>query len=132
MRFDETYSGNVFIKSHQNYEEAKAVLYGMPMDWTVSFRPGSRFGPARIREVSVGLEEYSPYLDRELDEVKFFDAGDIPLPFGNAQKALDEIEKLRKKTVALCLKTSILFLYEIFCFSRQPCTSDEIVICLNL
>ena len=36
------------------------------MDWTVSFRPGSRFGPARIREVSVGLEEYSPYLDREL------------------------------------------------------------------
>ncbi|MED3661336.1 agmatinase [Ureibacillus sp. FSL K6-8385] len=100
MRFDETYSGNVFIKSHQNYEEAKAVLYGMPMDWTVSFRPGSRFGPARIREVSVGLEEYSPYLDRELDEVKFFDAGDIPLPFGNAQKALDEIEKFVKKVLA--------------------------------
>lgn len=100
MRFDETYSGNVFIKSHPNYEESKAVLYGMPMDWTVSFRPGSRFGPARIREVSVGLEEYSPYLDRELDEVKFFDAGDIPLPFGNAQKSLDEIEKFVKKVLA--------------------------------
>lgn len=100
MRFDETYSGNVFIKSHPNYEESKAVLYGMPMDWTVSFRPGSRFGPARIREVSVGLEEYSPYLDRELDEVKFFDAGDIPLPFGNAPKSLDEIEKFVKKVLA--------------------------------
>jgi agmatinase len=100
MRFDETYSGNVFIKSHPNYEESKAVLYGMPMDWTVSFRPGSRFGPARIREVSVGLEEYSPYLDRELEEVKFFDAGDIPLPFGNAQKSLDEIEKFVKKVLA--------------------------------
>lgn len=93
MRFDEAYSGNVFIKSHQNYDEAEAVIYGMPMDWTVSFRPGSRFGPARIREVSVGLEEYSPYLDRELEEVKFFDAGDIPLPFGNPQKSLDLIEK---------------------------------------
>lgn len=100
LRFDETYSGNIFIKSHQIYEEAKAVLYGMPMDWTVSFRPGSRFGPARIREASVGLEEYSPYLDRELDEVKFFDAGDIPLPFGNAQKSLDEIEKFIKKLLA--------------------------------
>lgn len=100
MRFDETYSGNVFIKSHPNYEESKAVLYGMPMDWTVSFRPGSRFGPARIREVSVGLEEYSPYLDRELEDVKFFDAGDIPLPFGNAQKSLEEIEKYVRKVLA--------------------------------
>ena len=54
MRFDETYAGNVFIKSYPNYEESKAVLYGMPMDWTVSYRPGSRFGPARIREVSIG------------------------------------------------------------------------------
>jgi agmatinase len=91
MRFDEAYSGNVFIKSKQNYEEAQAVIYGMPMDWTVSYRPGSRFGPQRIREVSIGLEEYSPYLDRELDDVNYFDAGDIPLPFGNASKSLDLI-----------------------------------------
>jgi agmatinase len=93
MRFDESYSGNVFIKSYPNFEESQVVLYGMPMDWTVSFRPGSRFGPARIREVSVGLEEYSFYLDRELEEVKYFDAGDIPLPFGNAQRSLDMIEE---------------------------------------
>jgi agmatinase len=93
MRFDEAYSGNVFIKSHPSYEESKVVLYGMPMDWTVSFRPGSRFGPARIREVSIGLEEYSVYLDRELEEVKYFDAGDIPLPFGNAQRSIDMIEE---------------------------------------
>ncbi|MEH7415925.1 agmatinase [Neobacillus drentensis] len=93
MRFDEAYSGNVFIKSHPNYEESQVVLYGMPMDWTVSYRPGSRFGPARIREVSIGLEEYSFYLDRELEEVKYFDAGDIPLPFGNAQRSLDMIEE---------------------------------------
>lgn len=93
MRFDEAYSGNVFIKSHPSFEESKAVLYGMPMDWTVSYRPGSRFGPTRIREVSIGLEEYSAYLDRELEDVKYFDAGDIPLPFGNPQKSIDMIEE---------------------------------------
>ncbi|KUP04079.1 agmatinase [Bacillus coahuilensis m2-6] len=92
MRFDEAYSGNVFIKSHPSYEESSVVLYGMPMDWTVSYRPGSRFGPTRIREVSIGLEEYSAYLDRELEEVKYFDAGDIPLPFGNAGRSLEMIE----------------------------------------
>jgi agmatinase len=91
MRFNQAYSGNVFIASSEDYESAQAVVYGMPMDFTVSFRPGSRFGPARIREVSVGLEEYSPYLDRSLDEVRVFDAGDLPLPFGNAARSLDMI-----------------------------------------
>ncbi|HZH58785.1 MAG TPA: agmatinase [Metabacillus sp.] len=100
MKFDEAYSGNVFIKSHPSYEESEAVIYGMPMDWTVSYRPGSRFGPARIREVSIGLEEYSPYLDRELEEVKYFDAGDIPLPFGNPQRSIDMIEEYIDKLLA--------------------------------
>ncbi|KIY22510.1 MULTISPECIES: agmatinase [Mesobacillus] len=100
MRFDEAYSGNVFIGSQPNYQESKAVLYGMPMDWTVSYRPGSRFGPTRIREVSIGLEEYSPYLDREMADLTYFDAGDIPLPFGNAQKSLDLIEEFVDKLLA--------------------------------
>ncbi|SDN41865.1 agmatinase [Fictibacillus solisalsi] len=93
MRFEEAYSGNVFILSNPHFETADAVLYGMPMDWTVSFRPGSRFGPARIREASLGLEEYSPYADKHLEEVNYFDAGDIPLPFGNPQRSLDLIEE---------------------------------------
>ncbi|MBM7840609.1 agmatinase [Alkalihalobacillus xiaoxiensis] len=93
MRFDESYSGKIFIMSRATYEEADAVIYGMPMDWTVSFRPGSRFGPARIREASLGLEEYSPYADKHLEEVAYFDAGDIPLPFGNAARSLDMVEE---------------------------------------
>jgi len=100
MRFDEAYSGNVFIASHPVYREAKAVIFGMPMDYTVSFRPGARFGPARIREVSVGLEEYSPYLDRELSEIKYFDAGDIPLPFGNAARSVEMIGEFVAKLLA--------------------------------
>lgn len=92
MNFDEAYSGKVFIMSRATYKEAKAVIYGMPMDYTVSFRPGSRFGPGRIREASIGLEEYSPYLDRHLEEVAYHDAGDILFPFGNAAKSLDLIE----------------------------------------
>ncbi|WP_078556206.1 agmatinase [Bacillus alkalicellulosilyticus] len=100
MRFDEAYSGHVFIMSHPSYEESKAVIYGMPMDWTVSFRPGSRFGPARIRQASLGLEEYSPYADKHLEEVKYFDAGDIPLPFGNAARSLDMIEDYVDKLIA--------------------------------
>ncbi|MGN8646432.1 agmatinase [Gracilibacillus sp. HCP3S3_G5_1] len=93
MRFEEAYSGKVFIMSRPDFQAAEAIIYGMPMDWTVSFRPGSRFGPNRIREASIGLEEYSPYLDRHLEEVTYFDAGDIPLPFGNPKRSLTMIRK---------------------------------------
>ncbi|KGP74176.1 agmatinase [Pontibacillus yanchengensis] len=92
MRFDEAYSGKVFIMSRPEVADCNVVMYGMPMDWTVSFRPGSRFGPNRIREASLGLEEYSPYLDKHLEEVSYFDAGDIPLPFGNPARSLDMIQ----------------------------------------
>ncbi|RLL42856.1 agmatinase [Oceanobacillus piezotolerans] len=101
MRFDEAYSGKVFIMSGTDFDNAKAVIYGMPMDWTVSFRPGSRFGPNRIREASIGLEEYSPYMDKHLEEVAYFDAGDIPLPFGNAERSLGQIYKYIEQLLSL-------------------------------
>jgi agmatinase len=91
MRFEEKYAGNVFMGASADFAKAQAVLYGMPMDWTVSFRPGSRFGPTRIRESSLVHEEYSPYLRRELTAVSYYDAGDIPLVCGNAEKSLAQI-----------------------------------------
>jgi len=100
MKIDQAYSGNVFICSSEDYERSQAVLYGMPMDFTVSFRPGSRFGPSRIREVSVGLEEYSPYLDRTLYDISYFDAGDLLLPFGNAGRSLELIAEFVQKLLA--------------------------------
>lgn len=93
MKLDQAYSGNVFICSSEDYEGSKAVIYGMPMDYTVSFRPGSRFGPAHIRQASVGLEEYSPYLDKSIVDMNYFDAGDLLLPFGNASRSLDIIRE---------------------------------------
>lgn len=90
--FDEGYSGRRFILAAHPYETAETVIYGMPMDWTVSFRPGSRFGPNRIREASIGLEEYSVHQDKTLEDLKVHDAGDMLLPFGNAAKSIDMIE----------------------------------------
>ncbi|MGB8955353.1 MAG: agmatinase [Tumebacillaceae bacterium] len=91
MKHDPAYSGREFIGATSNYDEADAVIYGMPMDWTVSFRAGTRLGPQRVREVSILLEEYSPYLDKHLEEVSYFDAGDIPLAFGNPKRSVEQI-----------------------------------------
>lgn len=100
MKNDPAYTGREFIGATSNYDEAEAVIYGMPMDWTVSFRAGTRLGPQRVREVSIGLEEYSPYLDKHLEDVRYFDGGDIPLAFGNPARSVDQIYEYVKGILA--------------------------------
>lgn len=86
-----------YLGSAFSYEEAKIIMVGIPMDFTVSYRAGSRMGPQQIRNVSPVLEEYSPFLDRSLDEVKFFDWGDVVLPFGNVGESLARIRGAAEK-----------------------------------
>ncbi len=81
-----------FMASTDRLEDSDRVLIGLPFDSTTSFRPGTRHAPYRIREVSEGIEEYSVYQDRSLEEVAFFDAGDIIAPFGNVRECLGRIE----------------------------------------
>ena len=88
-----TYSMQTFMGYTTPYETSKIVLFGAPFDGTTSFRPGTRFAPTAIRPDSYGLETYSPYLDLDLEDYALCDIGDIDLPFGNTQKALDLIEE---------------------------------------
>ncbi|MBQ8475478.1 agmatinase [bacterium] len=78
-----------FIGAIDNYDEARIVMLGMPYDCTCSNRAGTRFGPQAARLESIGIETYSVYFNSEMEDLKFFDAGDLEYPFGNAQKALD-------------------------------------------
>ncbi|MFJ8260855.1 agmatinase [Rummeliibacillus sp. NPDC094406] len=82
---------STFIGCDNNYEESDVVLFGIPFDGTTSFRPGTRFAMQAIRPDSYGLESYSPYLDRDLEDIAIFDGGDLELPLGNTQKTMDEI-----------------------------------------
>jgi len=87
-----TSANSGFIAGTDNYTTAKTVLLGAPFDSTTSGRPGARFGPGAIRAESQGLETYSPILDRDLEDIAFFDSGDLELPFGDSAAALDIIE----------------------------------------
>ncbi|ADL68865.1 agmatinase [Thermoanaerobacterium thermosaccharolyticum] len=86
-----------FLSSINDYKESDIVIVGVPMDYTVSFKPGTRFGPQAIRTASLGLEEYSVYLDRNLKEKKYYDFGDLILPYGNVEKSLDIIGNAAKE-----------------------------------
>lgn len=86
-----------FIGCESSYDEAGIVIFGAPFDGTTSYRPGTRFAPSAIRSESDGIETYSPYQDKDLEDYAIFDSGDLILPFGQPSKALALIEKRTKE-----------------------------------
>lgn len=82
-----------FIGADTPFELAEIVILGAPFDGTASFRPGSRFGPQAVRTESEGIETYSPYQDMDLEDYQICDAGDMVLPFGDTEGALDQIQR---------------------------------------
>lgn len=82
-----------FLGMDADFARAAWVYFGIPMDFTVSFQPGSRFGPARVREASYAIETYSTAQDRDLEELAAHDAGEVELPFGNVAESLLRINQ---------------------------------------
>ncbi|HBP37316.1 MAG TPA: agmatinase, partial [Clostridiales bacterium] len=85
--------GLQFMNCTASYAQADVILFGAPFDSTASFRPGSRFGPAAMRQDSLSLETYSPYQDYELPADKICDIGDLELPAGSVPAALERIRR---------------------------------------
>lgn len=82
-----------FLACDASFEDATTVLFGAPFDSTTSFRPGTRFASRAIRADSFGLETYSPYQDKDLEDLAIFDAGDLELSFGRVDLALKDIKQ---------------------------------------
>lgn len=88
---------NYFNGCKSPYKDSTIVLFGAPYDGTTSYRPGTRLAPSRVRLESVGIETYSPYLDKELTDYSIHDGGDIVIHLGNTSKTLDSIYQTAKK-----------------------------------
>lgn len=91
----------LFMGSSDDLEKCDKVIIGIPMDATTSFRPGTRLAPYRVREVSEGIEEYSIYQDKSLEEIDFYDAGDVIIPFGNVESSLNRTEAVCRELLEM-------------------------------
>lgn len=90
----------VFMGCDTEWHKAETILFGAPFDSTTSYRPGTRFGSGAIRRESFGIESYSPYLDRDLEDALVLDVGDLELCLGDVSKVLSQIEKQTEKILA--------------------------------
>ncbi len=78
-----------------------AVL-GVPFDGGTTFRPGPRFGPRKIRELSVMLRTYNPALKvAPFDRIAVVDGGDLPVVPTYLEATFERVEAALKPILGL-------------------------------
>lgn len=75
-------------------------MLGFGFDGTACFRKGTRNGPDGLRQVSDGIESYSPYLDKDIEDHPFFDLGNLSL--GNSTDIEQQWLSATQDWQALC------------------------------
>ncbi|MGC5196735.1 agmatinase [Aphanothece microscopica] len=100
--------GAIYMASRRDPGGCRVALFGVPYDGTTSFRPGTRFGPAAIREVSSGLETYCPQLDRDLEDLAFADLGALAIPFGDPEPVVEAVRQATARVLAQGLRPLML------------------------
>ena len=100
--------GTIYMGSRRDPDGCLVGLFGVPYDGTTSFRPGTRFGPAAIREVSTGLETYCPQLGLDLEDLAIADLGAVEIPFGAPEPVLESVQQATRAVLDLGLKPLML------------------------
>ena len=73
---------------------ADVVVLGVPFDTAASFRPGQRFGPSAVREISVLLRPSNQFHKfNAFDRVRVVDAGDVPAIPGDIETTYQRISE---------------------------------------
>jgi agmatinase len=105
-RFDR--DGAIYMGARRDPAGCRVALFGVPYDGTTSFRPGARFGPAAIREVSHGLETYCPQLQQDLEDLAFADLGAVAIPFGAPEPVVQAVRQATAAVVGMGLRPLML------------------------
>jgi len=82
-----------FADAVAKYDDARVALFGVPYDRTCSFRGGSRYGPAAIRQASYNFETFMMDHQRDILDVPFADLGDTPV-FGPSTDMVTGVSKM--------------------------------------
>jgi len=82
-----------FLGKSVPFPQADYVVIGVPFDRTSTYRPGSRFAPNALREVSMNVETYSIISGIDAEDLKIHDAGNLSISAG-AEETLDRVSRV--------------------------------------
>lgn len=76
----------------EDWAGADVAIIGVPFDTAVSFRPGARYGPAAIREMSLMMRRWHSVLEVDVfGQLSVIDGGDVTTTPGNAERTSEQI-----------------------------------------
>ncbi|MCJ7623507.1 MAG: arginase family protein, partial [Anaerolineaceae bacterium] len=76
----------------RDFDAVDVAVVGVPFDSGTSFRSGARFGPRKIREMSLLIWGYHPVLDiAPAEKLKIIDYGDIEVIPVNIEATMKNI-----------------------------------------
>mgnify|MGYP003313275791 CR=1 FL=1 len=61
----------IYMGAKRSPENCSIGIFGVNYDGTCSFKPGARFGPEAIRQVSSCLETYCPKIKKDLEDIMY-------------------------------------------------------------
>ncbi|MFW9930890.1 MAG: agmatinase [Candidatus Thorarchaeota archaeon] len=103
-------NGQTSFGGFQNTVElSDYIIFGAPIDDTATYRAGCGEGPKFLREAAYNIETINIFNWRDLEEVKFHDAGDLNWPktvetiskVKEIQEIIDAITNVGKKPIML-------------------------------
>ena len=100
--------GAIYMGARRDPSGCQVGLFGVPYDGTTSFRPGTRFGPAAVRDVSNGLESYCPQLQMDLEDLAYADLGAVDIPFGTPEPVVAAVHRATRQVLDLGLRPLML------------------------
>lgn len=90
-------------------DDVDFLIIGVPFDTSCSFRVGSRFAPASLREASVFFKSYNEDLEVNIfDNISGVDYGDIDIVPGFIMESYEKIEAaltpiFQKRIIPICM-----------------------------
>ena len=76
----------------RNSDDCSIGIFGVDYDGTSSFKPGSRFGPNAIRQVSTCLETYCPKIDKDLEDINYVDFGSLNIQNYDSESVIASVK----------------------------------------
>ena len=81
----------IFMGAKRSPDDCSIGIFGVNYDGTCSFKPGARFGPEAIRQVSSCLETYCPQLNKDLEDIKYVDFGSILIDSNDSESVNESV-----------------------------------------
>ena len=82
----------IFMGAKRSPDDCAIGIFGVNYDGTCSFKPGARFGPNAIRQVSTCLETFCPKSGKDLEDFSYVDFGSLEINKNDSKSVMESVK----------------------------------------